>query len=115
MNDGRRLLEQIVTEPDRAAHVSLERIPALLAQLASVQAILLSRLVVAPNGAHSQAPAASPKDRYLTVDDASSILCVSPRWLYRHAKSLPFAHRVNRKTLRFSEVGLRRWAANRRP
>ena len=111
MNDSSALLEQIVTEPERAAHVSLERIPALLAQLASVQVILLSRLAVAPNG--SKAPAPPPDDRYLTADEAAAILRRSPRWLYRQ-KKLPFVRRISRKVILFSESGLRRYMASRK-
>ena len=41
------LLEQIVSEPDRARFIPPEQVPALLMQLINVQAILLSRLAVA--------------------------------------------------------------------
>ncbi len=107
-----KVLTEIVTEPERAAQVSVEQIPMLLVRLASVQAILLSRLAVSPNG---QPSAPTPDDRFLNVDEAAQILNVTPRWLYRHAKDLPFVHRLNRKTLRFSETRLRRWAAAHRP
>jgi predicted DNA-binding transcriptional regulator AlpA len=54
-------------------------------------------------------------DRLLTPDEAAALAGVGRRWLYRHAANLPFARRINRKTLRFSEAGLRRWLAAKKP
>ena len=105
-------LEQIVGNPGQAASVSVEEIPALLVQIASIQAILLSRLAVSSNGSKTQASAVD--DRLLTAEEAAPIMNVTPRWMYRKARSLPFTCRINRKTLRFSEVGLRRYMASRK-
>lgn len=58
-------------------------------------------------------PIAKAEDRLLKVDAAAKLLNVAPRWLYRHAATLPFARHLGRKTLRFSEAGLRRWAERR--
>lgn len=105
-------LEWIVADPDQAASVSVVEIPALLVQIASIQAILLSRLAVSSNGAKTQGPPAD--DRFLTAEEAAPIMNVTPRWMYRKARSLPFTRRINRKTLRFSEQGLRRYMASRK-
>ena len=61
----------------------------------------------------SAAPAWSEED-LLTIDEAAARLRVSPRWLYRHAKTLPFSRKLSRKVLRFSRVGMARWLATRR-
>ena len=61
----------------------------------------------------STAPAWS-EDDLLTIDEAAARLRVSPRWLYRHAKTLPFSRKLSRKVLRFSRAGLARWLATRR-
>jgi predicted DNA-binding transcriptional regulator AlpA len=53
-------------------------------------------------------------DRLLTAEQAAALLNVAPRWCYRHAAELPFTRRIGRKTLRFSEAGLRRWLDRRR-
>jgi hypothetical protein len=37
----------------------------------------------------------------------AGVLNVTPRWLYR--RQLPFARRLSRRAVRFSEAGLRRW------
>jgi hypothetical protein len=84
------------------------------AQLANLQVSLLSRLVTlrrpAPLGVSGEAEG----DCLLSVEEAARILNVTAQWLYRHAHHLPFARRLSRKALRFSEAGLRRWAASRR-
>ena len=46
-------------------------------------------------------------DRLLTAKEAADLLNVTPRWLYR--RQLPFARRLSRRAVRFSEAGLRRW------
>ena len=58
---------------------------------------------------------APEKERLLTPEEAAEILGQDVRWLYRHANELPFTRRINRKNLRFSEAGLRRWLAARKP
>jgi predicted DNA-binding transcriptional regulator AlpA len=55
------------------------------------------------------------KETLLTVDDAAALIGVNRRWMYRHAHKLPFTRRINRKTLRFTEAGLRRWLAAKKP
>lgn len=54
------------------------------------------------------------EDRLLDAEEAASLLKVTPRWLYRHAKHLPFTRRLSRKALRFSEAGLLKWRAARK-
>lgn len=49
----------------------------------------------------------------LKVDEAAKLLNVDERWLYRHAKALPFTRRLGPKTLRFDADGLAKWAARR--
>jgi predicted DNA-binding transcriptional regulator AlpA len=55
------------------------------------------------------------EDNLLTPEQAAEILGQSVRWLYRHAAKLPFTRRLSRKNLRFSEAGLRRWIAAKKP
>jgi hypothetical protein len=58
------------------------------------------------------------EDNMLTIEEAARILGGDPdqqiAWLYFHSKKLPFAKRLSRKKLRFSETGLRRWLAARK-
>ena len=55
------------------------------------------------------------QDALLTPEQAATLIGVNRRWLYRHAEKLPFTRRISRKNLRFSEAGLRRWLASRKP
>ena len=59
-------------------------------------------------------PAWSSED-LMTVDEAAAVLNLSPRWLYRHAKTLPFSRKLSRKVLRFSRAGVARWLVTKRP
>jgi predicted DNA-binding transcriptional regulator AlpA len=54
-------------------------------------------------------------DRMLDAKEAARALSVSEDWLYRHAKKLPFARKLGPKMLRFSEQGLVKWMATRKP
>lgn len=48
-------------------------------------------------------------DRLLKVEEAAERLQTSPDWLYRMWKHLPFAVKLSRKQLRFSEEGLQKF------
>ena len=54
-------------------------------------------------------------DRLLTPKEASSLLGVTVRWLYRHAGKFTFTRKLSRKVLRFHEAGLRRFIEKGRP
>lgn len=114
---GGHLLAELVADPARVAGVPLEAVAPLLARLAALQSALAARLlmVVAPTGGDGRGEVPSPADRLLTPEEAAPLLGVSVRWLYRHAKRLPFTRRLSRKALRFSEAGLRRWQATKKP
>ncbi len=100
----RRLLEL----KEEIGELAPQEIPAVLGELEELKAAAWAQLLGPANGAH---PAESkPQDgRWLTAVEAAALLRVTPRWLYRHQKKLPFARQLSRKCLRFSEAGLRRW------
>ncbi|HEY6368060.1 MAG TPA: helix-turn-helix domain-containing protein [Candidatus Binatia bacterium] len=50
----------------------------------------------------------------LTPEKTAELMGVEVRWLYRHAKQLPFTRKLSRRVLRFSEAGLRKWLAAKR-
>ena len=54
------------------------------------------------------------KDRLLTAQEAAKILSVSPDWLYRNTRKLPFTRRLGPKMLRFSRLGIEKWIGTRR-
>lgn len=57
----------------------------------------------------------SQRDTLLTTEQAAGLMGVNRKWLCRHAAKLPFTRRISRKNLRFSEAGLRRWLAAKKP
>ena len=107
----------LIAHPERAAEVPLDRIPGLLAQIASEQAALAAlqtalaaRLVTAPDLGNAQ----DSEDRLLTAADVATTLGVTIRWVQRRARRLPFARKLSEHAIRYSEAGLRRWMAHRR-
>jgi predicted DNA-binding transcriptional regulator AlpA len=54
-------------------------------------------------------------DRLLDAEQAAELLGVSPDWLYRQAKKLPFTRKLAPKLLRFSHQGILKWLATRKP
>ena len=58
------------------------------------------------NGHHDE-------DHLLDAEEAAKILSVSPDWLYRHAKKLPFTRKLGPKMLRFSYQGIQKYLATR--
>ena len=106
-------LADILDHPEQAQEVPTEAIPPLLAQLAAAQGALAARLLCSSTVEGGQ-QSLQEKDSLLTAEQAAALLNVTPRWLYRHAKQLPFVRRLSRKVLRFSEVGIKRWHATKR-
>ena len=111
-------LASLVANPSSASDVPVERIPALVAELASEQSALSAlqgaltiRLLV------SQADAATrpePSDRLMTAEEVATALGVTQRWVQRRARRLPFARRISDHAIRYSEEGLKRWMSNRK-
>lgn len=84
-----------------------------LAPLAGAFAAALSRVIAriaAEPAASNAAPQSEPETGLLTVGEAAQRLGVSPTWLYRNAKDLPFTRKLGHRTLRFDPRGLERWA-----
>jgi predicted DNA-binding transcriptional regulator AlpA len=84
--------------------------------------ILPKELVLALIDGASQEASVPPSDdvgavndRMLTAKEAAGRLGMSREWIYKHAHRLPFALRVGRRAIRFSERGITRWQERRRP
>ncbi len=91
-----------------------EELPDLAAELARGLASVLAR--TATLASPKPVPAAvDARDMLLSVSDAATRLGVPKSWLYRHAKTLPFARKLGHRTLRFEAHGLDRWARSRPP
>ncbi len=53
-------------------------------------------------------------DRLLDAEKAAEILSVSPSWLYRYGKRLPFTRKLAPRVLRFSYQGIQKYLATRK-
>ena len=111
-------LASLVANPSSASEVPVDRIPALVAELASeqsalsaLQGALTTRLSILQAHATVQSEAV---DRLLTVEEVARTLGVTKRWVQRRARRLPFARRISEHAIRYSESGLRRWMSNRK-
>ena len=105
-------LADLLSDPNRVKGLPPEVIAALRGQLAELDSLLLAKLVVPQNGRRESV--AKPPDKLLSAGEAAQFLGVTQKWLYRHAKQLPFVRRLSRKTLRFNEAGLFKWQATKR-
>ena len=84
----------------------------VLVELAHLQSAVARRLRSAPSPSAEAAPL--EPDLLLTAEDVASRFGRSVAWVYRQAKHWNFTRRVTRRTVRFSEAGLRRFLAQRR-
>ena len=101
-------LDALIADPEQAADLEPAQTCALLIQFAGLQNALAAHLL------NHQKPAAADPEKMLSIDEAAGVLQQTPEWIRRHARRLPFAKRVSRKRLLFSETGLNRWLASRR-
>jgi predicted DNA-binding transcriptional regulator AlpA len=113
MNDRADLLDALFADPSMAAAVPRDEAVALLAQMAAVQASLLARIVVATMAPDVELHGDTRNDM-LSAAEAAKRTGMSVRWLYVHAKDLPFARRVSARAVRFSARGLEKWLAARK-
>ena len=102
------LLRALLADPSRVAALTPECQQRLVANLQA--ALGEDQVVLATTPA---TPAWSEGD-LLTVAEAAALLRVSPRWLYRHARTLPFSRKLSRKVLRFSRSGIARLVTTKR-
>jgi predicted DNA-binding transcriptional regulator AlpA len=95
------LLRALLADPAKLEGLTPEQEHAVIASLRGTATEVVSAPVIA-----------TARDELLTVEEAAGMLRVSPRWLYRHAKTLPFTRKLSPKVLRFSRSGLLRWVAS---
>ncbi len=53
----------------------------------------------------------SSEDRCINAEEAAGLLGVSPGWLYKNSRKLPFTVKLHSKMLRFSHTGIQRYIA----
>jgi len=90
--------------------LSPEELPEVIGALEAARAHAWARLTRPP----AIVPPTEEADATVDVKDAARLLGMSPSWLYRNAKRLPFARRVGGRAVRFSTAGIRRYLTQRR-
>jgi predicted DNA-binding transcriptional regulator AlpA len=113
--DAVQVVAELIREPGRVEEVRPEDVGAILMVIAGLETALAARLMVGGPSTRTEDRPVVEDDRLLTAAEAGALLRVTPRWLYRRAGRLPFARRLSRKAVRFSEAGIRRWMAAKRP
>jgi len=103
------MFDQLNIDP---AAIPPERIPALITQLAALQSALAARLMTPTQ--EPQIEATDSADVLLKVDEVADRLRKSAKWVYRRAKTLPFARRLGPRSWVFSQNGMERWLARQR-
>ena len=101
-------LTDLLGDPARISALPRDAIAELRGQIAKLDTLLLSRLLTG-----EQPQPGFDGDRLLTAAEAAQKLGATEDWLYRHANTLPFAVRVGKKHLRFSEAGMDRYIRQR--
>jgi excisionase family DNA binding protein len=101
-------LTDLLSNPARISAVPRDAIAELRGQIAKLDTLLLSRLFTG-----EEPQPGMDGDRLLTTTEAAQKLGATDDWLYRHANTLPFAVRVGKKHLRFSEGGIERYIRQR--
>ena len=113
-------LDAIAAQPS-----CVESLPAaVLAALSARCVVVMGALATAQlalttakgTGHQAHSSATQPEsDEMLTPVEAAEVLRKSPRWIYRHAATLPFVKRVSARSLLCSRSGLERWLERRKP
>ena len=89
-----------------------ESMPAVIGWLGRLTALAQLRLV--SGGQVEISPITSSEaGKYLTVDEVAERFHVSPKFLYRNKKKMPYSQ-PTRKCLLFPEKDITRWFASRR-
>jgi predicted DNA-binding transcriptional regulator AlpA len=107
-------LLDLVRDPTRIETLPRPVAIALYRDVVVVEALLRAHLLALSAAPVEPAPLPS-EDRLLNIDEAAARLRVTPNWLYRHRHTLPFTRKLGRRSLRFSEQGLQKYLAVKRP
>ena len=107
-------LDEIAADSRCATGLPTATIAALMVRAAAVQSALAAAQLSASLPKSEPKPKASEPDRTLNADEIAAELGQTRRWVFRHAKVLPFVRRVSRKSLAASASEVRRWRETQR-
>jgi hypothetical protein len=92
--------------------LSPDQLAVLAGRCATIQSAV-QLAIITRTAAPTDHAAGNGSARTIDADEAARLLGKPRRWLFDHAKRLPFARRISRKTLMCDEAGLHRWIASR--
>jgi predicted DNA-binding transcriptional regulator AlpA len=104
-------LEELVADPERVRVLDAHTTRVLRKQAIVALNLLYDHEL--ESGSTSADSIPTTRDRLLGVEEAAVKLGVTPDWLYRHHKDLPFTVRHGRP-VRFSELGIEQYIRKRR-
>jgi len=114
------ILDHLATFPRAVENVKPEELWRLLGEihgqtlrLLVVHDIIVGRLYRDSRQRETRA-ASPPAERLLNARQAATVLGVALRWMRRHSPRLPFAKKLSYRSVRYSEVGIRKWLQTRR-
>jgi hypothetical protein len=102
-------LDSLVADPSRVFQLSPDVARTLLGGVGGILPALIAQS--ARDTGKTEAP--STPERWLTVEEASTLFGVKPRWLRENKDKLPHS-KPSHKTLIFPEEKLRKWFAAHR-
>lgn len=100
-------MENFLERPEATAELARDELAQLFIKLQTLNATVLARLLNVGDAAQSRSDS-------LDADAIAAAMGVDRRWVFRHAKDLPFVVRTGRKSLVGSRAGLIRWLKTRR-
>jgi hypothetical protein len=103
-------LRELACDLRWTAELSPSEAVAMIGDLVLLQAAVAARLQMSLRPA-SEKTARPESDRLLTAEDVAKRFDRSVAWVYRQSRHWSFTRRVTRRTLRFSETGLKRFLA----
>ena len=103
-------LDTLAQDPAQAAALPPEVRRVVLLQCVTI----IGACAVAESPVTVLAPSAEP-EQYVSAEEGARLLGVTPRWLYRNQRRLPFVRRLSRKVLQVSLPALRRWQQAQKP
>ena len=108
--NGHDIVQLALPSPEQLRELPVEQLPEMIGQLETLKAQLWARL------ATTRTSAPGPEtDTFVSVEEASTMLKMSPGWVYKNSRKLPFVRRVGPRTLRCSTAGIRRYLDRRHP
>ena len=93
----------------KASELPSEEIPAVLSSLGGLVVMLSSRF---PKEIHIKDE--SQVDTFISVEDAAKIANLTPSWIKKNHKSLPFVRRLSRKKWLVDKARFFKWLAAKR-